>query len=280
MLERSIRFQSIDGTELEGTLASPSGGRFSQLALLTPGIDVDREEEGFYTQLASRLCDTGIASYRFDWRCHGHDRGRPLSQLTLAGVYNDLDAAFRVATTSVNQRVDIALVAASFSGGVAANWARRNASSLRRVILLAPILDYVHEYVTRADIGASSGLSPEALSMLSKNGFVESWGKRFSQQVINEFFSLEIQLPQRDCYIIHGGVDEGVDIEVPKRFVTQQPNARLLIVEGADHGFCAPGDDTLSTPLTRKLYEIAFTEICMIVGSGNTSGAISDWTPQ
>lgn len=279
MLERTIRFGSLDGTELEGTLSAPDGGRFGKLAVLTPGIDVDREEEGFYTDLAHYLAGKGIASFRFDWRCHGHDRDRPLGELTLAGLYNDIDAAIGAAVTSVNQFVETTLVAASFSGGAAANWVRRHQDQVAQLVLLAPILDYVHEYVVRPELGTGSGLSSSGLQQLAEAGAISSWGKSFSQQIVNEFYALEIDIPS-GTFIIHGGADEGVDIEIPMRFVTNHKESQLVIIEGADHGFCAPGDDALESSVTRSFYDAVFLEVGSIISDGHFSGSLACWNPQ
>ena len=60
MTSRNIRFASFDGVELEGTLVVPNGGDFQALAVLSPGIEVDREEQGFYTKLAEFLERGGV----------------------------------------------------------------------------------------------------------------------------------------------------------------------------------------------------------------------------
>jgi uncharacterized protein len=278
MLERQIRFSSIDGVELEGTLTTPAGGEFTRVAVLTPGIEVDREEEGFYTLLAVRLASAGIASFRFEWRCHGHDGDRPLSQLSLAGLYNDIGAAVRTALGSVNRLCPIDVVAQSFSGGMAANWVRRNPDAVSRLVLLAPILDYVHEYIVRADLGNHRALTASAKNQLHEEGLVTSWGKGFSQQIVNEFYSAEIAFPSEGTFVIHGGSDSGVDIEIPARFVSEHPTARLLVVKGADHGFCEPGDDDLTSSASRAFYEQVFQEIVMILLEGHFVSSGEDTT--
>jgi pimeloyl-ACP methyl ester carboxylesterase len=280
VLERSIRFVSADGTELEGTLTTPDGGSYVHLAILMPGIDVDREEEGFYTGLSRHLADAGVASYRFDWRCHGHDSDRSLQELTLAGLYNDLDAAVRVGTESVNQVVDITIVAASFSGGVAANWSRRHLAGIASLVLLAPILDYVHEYIVRAGLGSQGGLNPAARADLRLTKAVNSWGKQFSQQIVNEFFALEVVLPQSPCFVLHGGADSGVDIAIPQRFVEAADNAQLVVVAGADHGFCLPGDDALTSAETASFYEFVFQEVTSLVTTGAFTNDDLIWRPR
>lgn len=276
MLERAIRFKSFDGVELEGTFTSPKHGAFAQLVVLTPGIDVDREEEGFYTILAQHLADKGVASFRFDWRCHGYDCDRTLTELTLAGLHNDIDAAFHTAAKSSNRSVPITLLAQSFSGGVAANWSRRNAAMVSRTILLAPILDYVHEYLSIQGLGTKDGLTAAAVLELSQNGSLLSCRKTFSQQIINEFQAVEITLPE-NCWIIHGDHDSGVDIAVPKKFVSAFSGVRLLLVEGADHGFAEPGDEDMTSTETMAHYKLVCDEVSTLVTMGDITGVLEEW---
>ena len=149
MTVRDLRFKSFDGVELEGTLEVPEGGAFDHLVVMSPGIQVDRNEYlNFYGRLAKYFSDNSVASFRFDWRCHGIDQPRPLTELTLAGLYNDIDNAVGTATKSINRKAKLSLLAQSFSGGVAATWASRNEGVLNHTILLAPILNYIHEYLS------------------------------------------------------------------------------------------------------------------------------------
>ena len=68
--ESKHTFVSYDGTMLEGTMSVPDG-RCEQLALLVHGITSSRDELGLFSGLAEHLNDKGVASFRFDYRCHG-----------------------------------------------------------------------------------------------------------------------------------------------------------------------------------------------------------------
>lgn len=282
MTIRNLRFTSFDGVELEGTLEVPEGGAFDQILVMVSGINVTREEYlGFYTKLAGRLRENGIASFRFDWRCHGFDSDRPLSDLTLAGLYNDIDAAVRIAGESINQKAMISLLAQSFSGGVTSTWCARNENDIDKCILFAPILDYIHEYIKGPEEGGRAGdnngnydgLSEKAAGELTKANSLTSWGKPFGRPIINEFKAFDVLLPNKNIWIIHGDEDAGVDIAIPRSRVIEGPEESMLIeVPGADHGFAEPGDADFSREKTKSFQSAVFDELIGLLSNGSPSG--------
>ena len=92
-MDFELVFRSRDGVLLSGTLTRPASAR--GLVLLIHGVHGDREEHGFYGDISEELLKHGLASFRFDWRCHGVDAARPIQELSLAGILNDIDAAAR-----------------------------------------------------------------------------------------------------------------------------------------------------------------------------------------
>ncbi|MBF0176965.1 MAG: alpha/beta hydrolase [Magnetococcales bacterium] len=282
MTVRDLRFTSFDGVELEGTLEIPQGGVFDQLLVMVPGINVTRDEYlGFYTRLASQLRENSIASFRFDWRCHGFDSSRPLSELTLAGLYNDIDAAVRIASESINKISKISVLAQSFSGGVASTWCSRNESMIDKCVLFAPILDYIHEYIKGSDEGGRAGESKGNYDGLSDNAIVEltqkntlvSWGKPFGRPIINEFKAFETLLPTKNIWIFHGDKDAGVDITISRNRVKGDHNeAKLIEIPGADHGFAQPGDANFKEEKTKFFQASVFEELIGLLNHGSLSG--------
>jgi len=259
MKEEIVTFRSFDGVNLEGTYCSPSEKPNASI-LLVHGIDSDRNEWGFYLRMAAALAEAGFATFRFDWRCYGADQTRPISQLSLAGIANDIESAART-LLSVSTTKCLNLIAASFGGGVSTAWSRFTRCDIRRLILLAPVLDYAHDYLEHEGLGSQTeGVSVSASDKLESDGYLITSGRPFSRQIINEFpyFSAS-PAPTCPTMIIHGTADTGVPYVNSTNYAQQNPKVRLLDFPGVEHGFATPGDDDLVWPETlqnhQRVYE-------------------------
>ena len=71
-----VQFSSFDGIGLEGTLLKPTS-TVQASSLMIHGITADRHEWGTFDFLAQMLAEHGIASLRFDYRCHGIAKADP-----------------------------------------------------------------------------------------------------------------------------------------------------------------------------------------------------------
>lgn len=138
-METTVRFQSFDGTPLEGTYSSSGKGN-GDLAILVHGIKSSRDEFGLFSGLAEHLTKAGVSSFRFDYRCHGKN-DLPMESMTLAGIVNDIESAAASARAHVRpSRVHV--VGMSFGGGLAAFWAATTSVEVSSVVMLAPVIDY------------------------------------------------------------------------------------------------------------------------------------------
>ena len=205
-MDFELVFRSRDGVLLSGTLTRPASAR--GLVLLIHGVHGDREEHGFYGDISEELLKHGLASFRFDWRCHGVDAARPIQELSLAGILNDIDAAARSATGEIGSPVS-GVVAASFSGGVAAEWCRGSGGQ-PTLILLNPVLDYESEYLREFVDPNTPRLSSSSAAALDHDGWLISQRKQFSRSAINELHAFRYRIPEGiSTWIIHGEVDTG-----------------------------------------------------------------------
>jgi alpha-beta hydrolase superfamily lysophospholipase len=135
---RQVGFRSLDGLRLRGTLVVPSSVRACCGARACGGVT--RDEGGFFARLASGLAGAGLPALRFDFRAHGESEGQG-EDLTIADVANDI----RAAVTHVREMTGsgpVALIGASFGGGISAVFAARYPDQVRRVVLFNPLLDY------------------------------------------------------------------------------------------------------------------------------------------
>ena len=138
-MECDLRFRSYDGTLLEGTYCGDHR-KSDSVAVLVHGITSSRDEFGLFAGLAEHLSGEGMPSIRFDYRCHGRN-ARPIEEMTLCGVINDIEAAARAGLRKSNAS-QVCVVGMSFGGGLSAYWASVTRAPLSGVVMLAPVIDY------------------------------------------------------------------------------------------------------------------------------------------
>lgn len=277
-MERTLSFCSFDGIQLDGDLQLPRSTPVRGLAVLIHGIHAYRDERGFHVKLANALATVGYASFRTDWRCHGRDRQRPLEELTLAGAYNDIDAAIAIARSTVDRDIPLVLVAASFTGGLTAAWSRHNPNGIQAVILFNPVLDYVDEYLLKDGYGDHTRLTAVSVRELETTGAVVSQRKPLTRAMVNELRLLSsTPHPQLPYWIIHGDRDTEVDIKTSKAMAEASDNVRLLVFPGAGHGFNAP-DGSYAGRTDNQA--VVASEVLSILGEGASGGKLMQWTPE
>lgn len=277
-MEEILTFRSFDGIHLQGDFRDAEGGHAKGLGIIIHGVHGSRDERGFHRRIAEDLSRCGLASFRCDWRCHGYDGDRPLSELTLAGVYNDIDAAISTAMTRVSNNIPLTLIAASFTGGVTMAWSRRNANLVERVILINPVIDYVDEYLSTCRDESGVQLMSDEVEALNSAGYVMTQRKPFSRAIINEAKAISTKphfgIPY---WILHGDIDTEVDIKTSKAAADVYNNVKLLVFPGAGHGFTAPNGTTDRGARTERNQEIARREIISILVANRSSGDLIPW---
>lgn len=251
MKQTKVEFLSYDGHRLVGDLALPK--KFSTAVLLVHGIQSYRDEYGFYSDMASYFADNAIASFRFDYRCHGDAaKGMPLQDLTLAGVLNDIGAAFQV----LKQNAVLSkyfLVGTSFGGGLTACFANLHQEEVARVLLVAPVISYERDYMVDSGILLNGVLNNESIKSLEENGWVMINGRPFSRALLNEMPYFNAPFANKvPVTIFHGDKDTAEPLEYSQEYVQSATNANLIIIPGSDHGFAHPGDEDLTHPITKQ----------------------------
>lgn len=260
MKEITAKFKSYDGLVLEGTYHSPSGSLRGSI-LLIHGITSNRDEWGFYSELANRLENIGIASFRIDYRCHGIDK-TPFEQLSLAGIVNDINAAFqKMIELNGNIKILRYIMGCSFGGGLSAFWAKKNPQKVSKIFMCYPVINY------EKDILKTAG---EWEDSLKKYGYLEYvGGRKITRPLINElpYINGEEAVINPPCkvVIIHGGIDSDVPVSLSKEYCAKSSNCELFVISGADHGFAVPGDLDLENPKSweniEKAYEIILKQM-------------------
>lgn len=248
-------FRTHDGLRLVGTLVTPDQPG-DQAIVLVHGGGVTRDEAGFFTRLASGLAEAGVASLRFDLRGHGESEGRQ-EDLTLSAILNDMDTALaHVGQATGASRAS--LLAASFSGGIAAYFAAQRPTLVDRLVLFNPLLNYKKRFIDDKPYWSDDQINDEAATELTEQGFVaHSPTFKLGRPLLNEVFWLQphtvlgqITTP---TLVVHGTKDTFIPVESSRAAVGQlSGSSRLVEIEGAQHGLAVHDDPTYADPQSQE----------------------------
>lgn len=265
-MEKEITFQSFDGLSLEATVSIPNKSEDSVSVLLVHGIQTNRDEYGFYSNLSKFLFDSGIASFRFDHRANERYLDKALNLLTLSGVINDISQALEV-FKPITKSKKMAIIGASFGGGLSLYYANCSSHFFRHCILLAPVLEYRVDYLQDENLLNDLGtLNFKGVGQLEKDNYLISSGRPFSRSIINELGHFDA--PKNNVIpttIIHGTKDSAVKIEYSRRFANIAKNTSLIEIDGVEHGFALPGDEDLVHPQTLENHQNVYQKILNII---------------
>jgi uncharacterized protein len=252
---RMTAFRSLDGLRLIGTLVTPPSPH-ENAAVLVHGGGVTRDEGGFFARLAMGLAGAGIGSLRFDFRAHGESEGRQ-EDLTISGVVNDIRAAvdhMRAITGSGS----VNLIGTSFGGGISAFFASRYPNQVRRLVLLNPLLNYKKRFVDEKPYWTEDRIDDAAGRELAAHGFLaHSPTFKLGRALLNEVFHVP---PHQSLgriiaptLLIHGTRDTFIPVSSSREAVDQiGGGAKLIEIDGAQHGFAVHDDPTYQDLQTRE----------------------------
>lgn len=265
-METKHKFRSYDGTALEGTLARPKDAA-GTVVLLVHGITSSRDELGLFSGFADHLALAGVASFRFDYRCHGASK-QPIESMTLAGIVNDIEAAAKYVLACIPD-VRFHVVGMSFGGGLSAFWAATTAHAVSSVVMFAPVIDYEEDILGQHGLLANGATNDRVQRQLRQQGFVEVDGVRYGRGLLNELRYVNgiAGLLGLKCksLIVHGDADSMVPFASSERFAGLNPMCRLVNIRGTDHGFGVPGDDDLSSPATKAKHREVFNLVSTFI---------------
>lgn len=271
--ESSHKYQSLDGFKLVATLLEPvSNSHPEAVVILVHGITGDRDEGGFYKDIAEALADQGLRSLRFDLRSHGESEGS-MEDLTLYGGVSDIAATCQWIERRIDDLRSIALVAASFGGGLAALYASRN--PVWRLVLLNPNLDYAENWLQGTRNWTGNSLTLQASQQLRNQGWIFRGEFRLSRPMVNEVAHVrpadlmpKISAP---TLTIHGTDDGMVSFNTARDNYKTTGYSKFIPIKGADHGFMVPGDEGLENPQTVEYRKIVIRNtVAWIVNPENS----------
>lgn len=184
------------------------------------------EHGGHFRNLARRLEEEGIASLRIDYACNGESDGE-FAEFRFDEALDDAKRMIDYAHDILLFR-KISLLGFSMGGWVASLVS--NYYPIEKLVLWSP----------------SGGMAEKVASSFSKmsklengNGFVS--GFEISSGWVESLKGYDAYEMAKNCYapvlIIHGTQDLAVAPAEGKRYAESFPNTKILLVEGAGHGY-------------------------------------------
>ncbi|HEY2261272.1 MAG TPA: alpha/beta fold hydrolase [Streptosporangiaceae bacterium] len=263
---------SLDGIRLRGTLVIPSK-KSANATVLVHGGGVARDEGGFYTRLAAGLAEAGIPSLRFDIRGHGESGGRQ-QDLTISGILNDIRSAVEHVASETGSR-EANIIGASFGGGISAYYAAKYPEQINRLVLINPLLNYKKRFIDDKPYWHDEHIGREAGEELSIQGFIpHSPTFKLGRPLLNEVFYIQPHLAlgqiKAPALIVHGTEDTFVPIDSSRNAISSfAGEARLVEIDGAQHGIAVDEDPQYQNPQTREWQEYVIRTIAEWLTGGS-----------
>lgn len=250
MTETSIKFQSHDGTLLTGIIAASSENPIGAV-ILAHGITAEKNEGTFYKTLAKDLADEKLLSLRFDFRGHSESE-RPSHEMTISGEIADLAAAVEELQRRGFKKV--AIIAASFGGGIATLYAEHAQDTISSLALISPVLDYRRTFLEPETPWTRKWFSKSALQNAQSTGFLNLDGFTLGQPLIEEFSSYSprnaLSKLTTPTLILHGDRDSKISFEIAASASHELSYVRFMPIPGADHGFAGYENEVFREVIT------------------------------
>ncbi len=147
-------------------------------------------------------------------------------------------------------------IGASFGGGICGFYAARYPDEVRRLVLFNPLIEYRKRFVDDKPYWHNGRINEEAGRELTERGSLpHSPTFRLGRPLLNEVFYLRpddaISQIVTPTLFVHGTKDTFVPIESSRRYVTKiQAEAKLLEIDGSQHGFAVHDDPQYLDPQT------------------------------
>jgi len=237
-MEEKVFFKTSDGLNLCGIL-SISKQKTDKCIILCHGIgNVDKDEDGIFTQLTKKLTDAEFAIFRFDFRGHGESEGKQI-EMTVTGELLDLEAA---AEFLRNKRYkNFGILGASFAGGAVSLFTNRNQDCVKGLILWNALIDY-QSMINPVTNWEKKHWGRKAFDRAEQIGHAEIGSSKYKmgKALARELLVLKpwrllknVNVP---ILFIHGDKDDHVPFEDSVKYA-KMLNAKLITIKGATHGF-------------------------------------------
>lgn len=236
--EEKIYFKTSDGLRLCGILSTFIKST-NKCIIFCHGITVDKEEDGIFTNLAKKLAQVGFNVFRFDFRGHGESEGKSVD-MTITGEVKDLMSA--VLLLQRKGYKDFGILGASFAGGAVSLFCSKHENLVKALVFWNALIDYDSK-LNPVTEWAKKYWGRPAFDRVKKFGFTEIGSSKFrvGKNLMNEMKRLKpweaIQKTKIPMFFVHGTDDTYISVNDSIKYSALMKNAKLEIIEGAEHGF-------------------------------------------
>lgn len=235
-----MKIKTPDGFILDAVFNEVPGS--SKGVVFAHGMTVDKDDEGIFVRAEPKLNELGFSTLRFDFRAHGKSSGNSITDFTISGELKDLDVA--VSFMEKQGIKWIGLAGASFGGGIATLYASNNPQAIGALLLANPAIDFEKGFLNPTTRWAMKHFA-NLYSRIKHKGFIEVASSKFKmgKKLFDEMKLYNpcaaLQKYNGKLLVIHGGRDTKVayrDVVECYEKLTN-PNKRLDIIKGSEHGF-------------------------------------------
>ena len=236
--KEEIKVLSIDNIELDAIISY--NGKFKNVAILSHGITVSKDEGSLTSNLSDELDKVGFNTIRFSFRGHGKSMGTQKG-ITISGEMLDLLAVVRFTQERFpNQR--IVLISASFGAVATSLLLEHLANCVSGLILWYPVLNLKHTFLTSTLEWGVKNFNKKAVDGLFKRDYLK----------VDDYFELGVVLFEEfkrynpfDSFvsskipslIVHGDKDSYVSYEISKDASKLKEQSEFYTIKDSDHGF-------------------------------------------
>ena len=238
-----IYFQNSKNQKLCGILEKPNENK--EIVILVHGHGSSKEGTTS-SEMSEELAKRGINVFRIDLNGCGESEG-DISDQTVTSMADDIVSAIKFIEKKGYKNID--LLGAS-GGALSSMVAFLDCPLIHKLVLKSPVFDYAQQRTFREGEDAIKKWKENGLTILKKRNGKEF---RINYSVFEDYKKhiMYDKVKNITCpvLIIHGDADASVPIEQSKKAFPNFPNAKLIVLKGADHDLGLDGNRSLSNKL-------------------------------
>jgi hypothetical protein len=254
-MEEKLFFENSNGLKIRGILLEPNENK-KEVVILVHGYSSHKNGSSS-KQMSQELEKRDINSFRIDLNGCGESDGN-FSDHTISSAADDVSCAIELMKKRRYEKISLF---GSSASGITVMAAALKYPEIKRIGLKAPVSDYPTQKMRK--------MGKEGIEKWKKEGFnyysSRDKGKIKIKYSFYEDAKKHVMYDQAKSIkcpvlIIHGDADFTVLLEQSQKVVEKFPDAKLIVLKGADHGLGINGDRTLANKLFGDWFEFGHVE--------------------